>query len=549
MEKIGVNGATVLTEKGVGDLRVTLFTMLVRGNTSFTEAVKEIYADPTMREDMWVMAFQTRDIRGGKGERTLFYNLFMALHALDPTTAEHMITLLPEYGYWKDLIELLPAQGSSSLSAAILDLIYAQYQQDLKHYRNDTISKLSLLAKWLPREAVDPRRAHMIAKALYPDTPSKRTRIIIYRKMCAAMNKDLKTVEINMCANTWKDIDPARVPGRAMKCHKDAFFKGGSQDRDACRQHFLDHIEDIKAGKATMKGTNTVFPHEIVKELHERYHEPDKQRLSVLQAQWDAIREATEKAGGLGRAIPMCDFSGSMEGTPMDVSIAIGILISEITHPAFRDQMITFDSNPSWLTFPSEPFTPYDQRLLKKVKATRNVSKGLSTNFYAACRLILETLLQKEVPMGEEPEDLIVVTDMGFDAAAGSATPPEVYNAMGITDEMHQELQLARIRREFAEAGYRPPRIVVWNVRAAFNDFHASAHQEGVVQLSGWSPSILSALQKGTVRTQTPYEGLRATLDDPRYDAVRAHLKTAQRTSEHARATSPVDGSCSPVSE
>ena len=253
MEKFGINGATVLTEKGVGDPRVTLFTMLVRGESDayISKCVKEIYADPTMREDLWIMAFQTRDIRGGKGERTIFYNLFMALHALDPTTAEHMLTLLPEYGYWKDLIELLPTQPSAAsslsaatLSAAILSILRTQYQKDLKHYRNDTPSKLSLLAKWLPRESADPLRAHLIANALYPDTPTKRSRIIIYRKMCAAMNRDLKTVEINQCANTWKDIEPTRVPGRAMKCYKDAFLKGGSEDRDACRERFLAHIEN-----------------------------------------------------------------------------------------------------------------------------------------------------------------------------------------------------------------------------------------------------------------------------------------------------------------
>ena len=90
-----------------------------------------------------------------------------------------------------------------------------------------------------------------------------------------------------------------------------------------------------------------------------------------------------------------------------------------------------------------------------------------------------------------------------------------------------------RIRREFNEAGervwgkgngWKAPRIVIWNVRAAFKDFHAKADQEGVVQLSGWSPSILKALQTVGVQVQTPYQGMRQILDDERYDAVRARL-------------------------
>jgi hypothetical protein len=96
------------------------------------------------------------------------------------------------------------------------------------------------------------------------------------------------------------------------------------------------------------------------------------------------------------------------------------------------------------------------------------------------------------------------------------------------------ETQLARIRREFKEAGehlfgkgkgWKAPRIVIWNVRAEFKDFHAKADQEGVVQLSGWSPSMLKALQKGGVEVQTPYQGMRAILDDDRYDQVRAVLR------------------------
>jgi len=70
--------------------------------------------------------------------------------------------------------------------------------------------------------------------------------------------------------------------------------------------------------------------------------------------------------------------------------------------------------------------------------------------------------------------------------------------------------------------GWTAPRIVIWNLRAQYNDFHAKAEQEGVVQLSGWSPNMLKALQTGGVQVKTPYEGLREILDDPRYKPVRA---------------------------
>ena len=47
-----------------------------------------------------------------------------------------------------------------------------------------------------------------------------------------------------------------------------------------------------------------------------------------------------------GNLIVMSDVSGSMSGDPMLVSIGMGILISEICHPAFRDLVLTFSDNP-----------------------------------------------------------------------------------------------------------------------------------------------------------------------------------------------------------
>ena len=77
------------------------------------------------------------------------------------------------------------------------------------------------------------------------------------------------------------------------------------------------------------------------------------------------------------------------------------------------------------------------------------------------------------------------------------------------------------IRNSFASAGYTAPRIVLWNLRAAYKDFHAKADDEGVVMLSGWSPSLLKAISANGVMVKTPYEGLREILDAPRYDSVR----------------------------
>lgn len=64
-------------------------------------------------------------------------------------------------------------------------------------------------------------------------------------------------------------------------------------------------------------------------------------------------------------------------------------------------------------------------------------------------------------------------------------------------------------------------RIIIWNLSASFKDYHAKADTEGVVTVSGWSPSILKVLASGSLEVSTPYKVMRAALDAERYNAVR----------------------------
>jgi hypothetical protein len=115
---------------------------------------------------------------------------------------------------------------------------------------------------------------------------------------------------------------------------------------------------------------------------------------------------------------------------------------------------------------------------------------------------------------------------MGFDAASKE----NGYYSRSSSKTPVWDTQIQQIRDEFKRAGeevwgegngWKSPRIVIWNLQAKYKDFHAKADQEGVVQLSGWSPSMLKALQKGGIQVMTPYMGMRAILDDERYDEVR----------------------------
>lgn len=527
LRKVGVKGSDVYTEEGVGDGRVALFQQLVRGcgreyiNNAIQNAFSTGASDDVLR-DYVVMAFQTRDIRGGKGERDLFYTLLCALFQARPLLIKPLVELIPEYGCWQDAWKLwfsvedsVASSHAVDVKSAIKDLVVRTWFKDVATADDKPVS---LLGKWLPREK---SKYHTLAvefaNAMFPEIEDVNDKLRAYRKSCAALNARLKTTEVSMCGGTWTTIEPGKVPGRLLNKCRVAFLneirtrKGrpangelrypDREDRMTCREHFKTHMAAALRGEVSVKGADVVYPHEIVSKYLRGNVTTDEDAL--LQAQWNAIRDATAAAGGLKGAVPLCDFSGSMSGTPMEVSMALGILLSEINHPAFRDGMIGFDYTPSWISFKPE------MSLKEKVRHAKFYAQGTSTNFQAACDLILTRLIDYKVPAEEAPKDMIVFTDMGFDQASGMKTSA-------------WETHVERIRNSFTCAGYVAPRIVLWNLRAEYKDFHAKANEEGVVILSGWSPAILKAIQKAGVEVRTPYEGMKELLDDARYDAVRA---------------------------
>ena len=100
----GENNSLELSAEGVGQPRVALFAALVRNCpndriTALVDAVVKERCDTVQNlVDLVVLTIQTRDCRGGKGERDLCQRLFWELLALWPDVAIKLIPLLPEYG-------------------------------------------------------------------------------------------------------------------------------------------------------------------------------------------------------------------------------------------------------------------------------------------------------------------------------------------------------------------------------------------------------------------------------------------------------------------
>lgn len=526
---VGVNGADVYTATGIGDVRVALYTSLVR---DLDEAAIKDFVDKAMTEaeekglvadyvrDLWLIAFQGRDIRGGKGERTAALTLLRVLIDRFPDRRDAVLALLPEYGCWRDLFVLAGSKAASSapeLRAPVIDLVVAAFKADMLSERP------SLLAKWMPREGASLDKNGLVrdlAAKLFPDVRGNRQRLANYRRALGALCARLKVVERNMCGGTWSAVEPGSVPGRCLNLNRKAFLnqkvkgfgeRSSAEDRRACAAKFEAHLEAVAAGKATVNGGDTVFPHTICRQV--QLDDVDDNQMKLLEGQWAAIKEKVVAAGAMGHVLPMCDFSGSMSGIPLDVSMGLGILLSEVNHKAFRDCMLSFDEKPHWITFKS------GMSLRDKCTEALRHGQGLSTNFEAAMELVLARLVQFGVPLEEAPEDIVVFTDMGFDAACGQNSAQHNFGQCGRRHAPWSTL-VEDMKRRYAAAGYTMPRLVIWNLRSAYKEYHATVDEKGVLMLSGWSPSAMKVIMKG-ITVQTPYEGMRAVLDDERYDRVR----------------------------
>lgn len=563
LTQIGTKGSDVYTAVGVEDPRVALSVLLTRGAEVATiragvDAVLAMDDKEQAIKDIFVMAFQTRDVRGGKGERAVAYEMLKALleNKEVSSLASDILDLVPEYGCWRDLFQL----AQTHATPRVLDIAEHQFHKDQATLAG---GKVSLMAKHAPREDKYPEQYKSLANRLFADEPKFSRRLKALRQALSALNKAAHTVEVEMCSKHFAEIKPEEVPGRALQKYTKAFLNQPStyrhplrprpsadKDRVECAEHFTEHFAKAARGEAKLNGSKTVFPHELIKKVvHSMgrsrgpYFDDEmgdsssmtQEEKDAIVGVWNQMVKDAKEGGGLGRSLAMCDFSGSMQSsgtngdTPYWVSMALGLLISEVTTKEFEDVFLTFDSDPLLLHLPKgDIFT-------RVASIGGNIAQGTSTDFQKAMDLVLQRCKAMRVRPGEEPENLIVLTDMNWDQACASHQAGyytgHKYRHHVKTDPWQTHVEM--IRESFYRAGedmwgpgrgLKMPRIVIWNIAATSTDFHAKTDTEGVVMLSGWSPSLFKVLQKEGVVIQTPYQALRCQLDDERYDAVRARV-------------------------
>jgi len=479
-----------LSHATTGSARVNFFFRVVRdtGNEELITLLENAHAENI--DDTIKLVFQLRDCRGGKGEKRQFWNCirWYARNGYEQEVID-LLGWIPYYGYWKDLLQLLDLGGN--VANAIYTLFANALRSDKQRF--DQQQSISLCAKYAPSEGGEYDKKYNAAShiAKIMGITLKRYR----REYIVPLRSYTNVTEVWMCSGRWEEIEYEKVASVCMHKNKKAFMKHDSEG-------FKKYLELVQSGNQKINASQ-LFPHQLVQPYT---FKPNTNLDAVVEEQWKALVQhcKNDQRINIGRAIAVCDVSGSMGTTsskvvsPITVCVGLGLLMAELATPPFGNQIITFESKPKLCLINGNT-------LLEKCTQVCAMPWGGSTNLQAAFKLILDKCIQFNLPPEQCPTTVFVFSDMQFNQCVEGARGDELTN-------------YEAIRQQYAIAGYQVPNIVFWNLAAGTSNFPATSVQPGVALVSGFSPSLMKLFMEG--QAISPYSIMRQAIDDPRYAPI-----------------------------
>ena len=421
--------------------------------------------------------FYLRDIKQGQGERKFFRLALKHLALHNKASLVKNLHLIPQFGRWDDMWVLL----ETDVKADVANLVKRQLIADNK------VDNPSLLGKWMPSENASSPQTKKYAKILrthFDTTPKK------YRKLLTSLRTKISILETKLTEGRYSDIAYDKLPAKAGMIYRGAFFRN-----DAVR--YTSFLDSLEKGEVKVNA-GTLYPNDIVGKIigNGGWSTPrlTQQDIQLFEGQWqnlpNFIGEKTENS------LVMADVSESMNGTPMQVSIALAMYIAERNKGIYKDHFMTFTDQPSIVKIQGS-------NIVDKVHNI-NARKGYSTDIQKAIQTILDVAVKNKLSNDEIVKKLYIISDMQFDDYSIKGTSVHIFEAM---------------EKKFNSLGYDFPNIVFWNVNA-YGNSPITMNAQGVQLVSGYSPSILTQLLNNDGKT--PYDFMVEVVNSERYQEVTA---------------------------
>ena len=448
------NGA--VTHSTAGNFCLDLFFIAGASRTMSEEDITKAFIR-AYREDKNValkILFWARDARGGAGEKRFFQVIMRSLLVADPDVYDQVAIHIPTFGYWKDIF-IIERPTEDTLNW-------------LKHQLDEN-ENANLLAKWFPRNGEWFVGMHKYLKV------SAGT----FRRRLTSMSN---TVEQKMCANEWETISYSKVPSVAGKTYSKTFHK-----HDGIR--YQSYISDVMEGKEKMNAS-VLFPSDLVNKIT-NINWGEEEDARAYDAMWKSLPNYME--GCTERILPVCDVSGSMMGQPMEVSIGLGLYISERNEGPFKDLVLTFSEKPQFHMIQGDT-------LSERVVNLRQADWGMNTDLIKTFNVLLDRAVAGKVAQEDMPTKLLIISDMEFDQACGSRTNFDI------------------IKEAYAQWGYQMPGIIFWNVNGRLGNVPVKANTINTALVSGFSPSIIRSILGGD--ELSPLAVMMKTINADRYKCI-----------------------------
>ncbi len=463
------NGAPAFTTTNSKCL--DLFASLVR-TTNEEKAIEMFKASWNENPSLTMqILLHLRDCRNGKGEKKLSQDLFYFLSTTRPKTYLNHLEQLVLLGYHKDLLKIACKANSNKRQFDVncpLEISY--FAQLLK----EDVDKEhpSLAGKWCPSEGSKyDKEPYKFALSLCKELKMNRKE---YRKFVSSLREKINVVERNMALQAYDNIKFEQVPSKAHNILKTAFNRDANKKGDETENRKMFHVrykeylESLKKGETTIKSTS-IEPHTLIS----KYSEYDE----VVESQWKDIVNKLLLNGGFKNVMAICDVSGSMMGDPMNVAVALGLIVSELTAEPFKNKLITFSREPTF-------HNVVGNNLLEKVKSVRSAPWGMNTDLLKVFKLMLDTAKFHNVKNEDMIKTLFIFTDMQFDNA----------------ETGNWNTTYTNIKSMYSELKYDIPNIVFWNLRDTSVSFPVKKDSEGVALISGFSPLLLKYFMTNPVK-------------------------------------------------
>lgn len=398
------------------------------------------------------IALYMRDIREGQGERQQFKNFIKNVvipYENDELNIIRLFHKIVELGRFDDLEVFVGSRFETLAMTHWVDAIKAGNM---------------LAAKWAPVK--DKKGAKPLRSILKMNEVSWRKFVVPLRT----------TVEQQMCAQKWEEIEFGKLPSIAHSRYMKAFNK-------RCGELYSAYKDSLVKGEAKINA-GALYPYDVIKPISclalgrnvgSYYHRTvDKSLFPVIDAQWKALPDFVPE--GL-EILPIIDVSGSMKQpvSPtstvecLDVAVSLGLYISERNKGIFKDYFMSFSNKPRLIHTTGT--------ISQRIQQASHDDWGMNTDIEAVFNLILETAIKMDAKQSDIPAMVTIISDMQFDCVS-DGRKSTIFEAA---------------KKDFNKHGYELPKIVFWGVNSSKNNTPVTFDKNGTALVSGFSPSIVKS--------------------------------------------------------